>query len=220
MEKFLVLCCALALLFIVGCKSTAPKNAEPSPNGANSVPHTETARGWKVQAATIDPMDGRKTQLITTGDAGRQIVVCFEDGKLCHTNSPAVWVTSPCVVEPTPGIIAGHRNVRVKFDGVLQMEKRINRTFDSHAWAITDDHHAIFPQGLPVTFGPGAKSFIASLQKHKLMTIEYGCASYEREAVEFNIEGLQAAIESAGYSLELANNENGNAPKPRPHPSD
>lgn len=124
-------------------------------------------------------IDGKVTQLLSAGDVGSKVVICFKDGRLCSHGSAAVFVTSPCFVEGTDSDYG--RKVRFKFDwdNNLYVAK----------WGITDDHRAIFPLS--------PNPFISNLKKHKTMQLEFGCASYDKSVFVYRIDGLQVALDSA-----------------------
>jgi len=169
----------LSIILLAGCNSSPPptvqvENAKPVPQE-----HKPDMGLWHVQEPEISPIDGTKTQMLSTGITGSRLVLCFKDGKLCDVG---VFVTSPCWVEGGEELGTRYkRRVRLRFD---------EDKFLVETWAISDDHRGIFP------FSP--TNFISTLKRHKVLAVEFGCARYDSDVVTFYIDGLQAALESAG----------------------
>jgi hypothetical protein len=168
-------------VFLTGCNSSYPppqvENTKPAPQEQKP-----DIGAWYIQEPQISPIDGIKTQLLSTGPIGTRVVLCFENGKLCGGDHVGVFVTSPCWVDG--GEELGNlyrRRVRLRFD---------TDRFLVETWGITDDHQGIFPLS--------QKNFVSSLKKHKSLALEFGCARSDSSVVTFDIHGLQAAIESAG----------------------
>jgi len=177
---------SVSIVLLVGCNSpplltVQVANAKPVPQ------ERKLDIGlWHIQEPEISPIDGRKTQMLSTGTTGSSLVLCFENGKLCGGSNAGVFVTSPCWVEGGEEEFTHHkRRVRLRFD---------EDKFLVETWGISDDHRGIFP------FSP--KNFISSLKRHKVLAVEFGCARYDSDVVTFYIDGLQAALESAGLKPE------------------
>jgi hypothetical protein len=171
----------LAIILQTGCTSPPPDlPAETAkPPSQERKPDIGT---WDIQGPQVNPIDGTKTQFLSTGSVGSRLVLCFENGRLCHGSSVGVYVTSPCWVDGGEELGTRYkRRVRLRFD---------EDKFLVETWGISDDHHGIYP------YSP--KNFISSLKRHKRLAVEFGCARYDSDVVTLDIQGLQAAIESAG----------------------
>jgi len=171
----------LGVTSLYGCNPAAPPQVE----SAKPVPQEQKPDigVWYIQEPTINPIDGVKTQFLSTGPIGSKLVLCFQNGKLCGGKTAGVYVTSPCWVDG--GEEEGtfyKRRVRLKFD---------TDKFLVETWGISDDHLGIFPHS--------PQSFVATIKKHESLMVEFGCSrNGPDDVVTFNIHGLQAALESAG----------------------
>ena len=173
----------LGIMSLSGCNSSPPPATLQTENPKPITQEQKLDIGaWYIQEPRISPIDGTKTQMLSTGPVGRRLVLCFENGKLCGGNNIGVFVTSPCWVDGGEETGTRYkRRVRLRFD----MDK-----FLVEIWGISDDHRGIFP------YSP--KNFISSLKTHKSLAVEFGCDRSDSDVVTFDIHGLQAAIESAG----------------------
>jgi hypothetical protein len=63
----------------------------------------------------------------------------------------------------------------------------------TETWEITDDHRGISPH-----YG---QAFVALLEKHESLAVEFGCARYDSTVLTYNVHGLRAAIASAGLTF-------------------
>jgi hypothetical protein len=172
----------LCIILLAGCNSSPPS----TPQVENAMPVPQERKVdiglWHVQEPETSPIDGTKTQMLSTGTTGSRLVLCFENGRLCGGSNAGVFVTSPCWVEGGEEEFTQHkRRIRLRFD---------EDKFLVETWGISDDHRGIFP------FSP--KNFVSSLKRHKVLAVEFGCARYDSDVVTFYIDGLQAALESAG----------------------
>ena len=165
----------LGAAYLSGCDSL------PAPNPI--APQKPDIGEWHIEEPKINAIDGTKTQMITTGDIGSNLVLCFKNGKLCGSGSSGVFVTSPCSIIGEEAA-SYRRQVRLRFD---------DEKFLVETWDITDDQRAISPEA--------KENFIASLKSHKIFAIEFGCARSDSDVIIFQIHGLQAAIDAAGLKL-------------------
>lgn len=172
----------LSIILLAGCNSSPPptvqiENAKPVPQEQKP-----DIGAWDIQKPEISPIDGTKTQMLSTGTTGSSLVLCFENGKLCGGSNAGVFVTSPCWVEGGEDEFTHHkRRVRLRFD---------DDKFLVETWGISDDHRGIFPFS--------QQTFFSSLKRHKVLAVEFGCARYDSAVMTFYIDGLQAALETAG----------------------
>ncbi len=177
----------ICTFLLPGCNSPDPPDlrAPSSPLVENAKPVPQEQKReiglWDIQEPKISPIDGRKTQMLSTG-TGSRLVLCFENGKLCGGSDAGVFVTSPCWVEGGEELGTRYqRRVRMRFD---------QDKFLTDTWGISDDHRGIFPHS--------PQTFISSLKRHKVLAVEFGCARYDSDVMTFSIDGLQAALDSAG----------------------
>ena len=138
---------------------------------------------WDIEAPQINPMDGTKTQLLSTGPLGANLIVCFENGKLCSGRGVGAFIASPCIVEGNENGDEGtyERWIRVRFDAEPPQKE---------LWGIGDGRKGIFPHS--------QKSFLAEVYKHKQLMVEFGCDQRDSDVLTYDVHNLQAAVESAG----------------------
>jgi hypothetical protein len=176
----------LEAILLAGCNSPQPP-ALPVEN-AKAVPQEQKPDigHWYVQEPKISPIDGTKTQMLSTETTGSRLVLCFKNGKLCGGDVAGVFVTAPCWVDGGEELGTRYkRRVRLRFD---------TDKFLVETWDISDDHHGIIPHS--------PKTFISTLKQHKSLALEFGCdRSDPGDVVIFDIQGLEAAIQSAGLRL-------------------
>jgi hypothetical protein len=172
------------VVLLSGCSSPQPPPPAVQVESPKPAPPEQKSDigAWYIQDPEISPIDGVRTQLLSTGPIGTRLAVCFEDGKLCGGKHIGVFVTSPCWVDG--GEEEGsfyRRQIRLRFD---------TDKFLVETWGISDDHHGVFPLS--------PRTFIASVKQHKSLAVEFGCDRSDSSVVTFEIQGLQAAIEAAG----------------------
>ena len=180
MKKVLLWVCCITL---TACEVNSP----PPKSAALSSSVTEPKlSNWKVTKPQVSKLDGSTTQFIdTTGYV--YIHLCYESPKPC---SVLVSVAAPngCIIESNLNgdYTSWKRRIRYKFDhGKPQTE----------VWSIDDSRDAIIP--------PNEKVFIAELNKHKTMVVEFGCASYDSEEVTIDIDGLTGAVANLDSAFHL-----------------
>jgi hypothetical protein len=174
----------LCVFLLGGCSST-PTPMVQVENAKSAPAQQKPDEGlWHIQNPSINPIDGVKTQFLTSEAVpGVRLVICFKNGRLCSHGSIGVYVTAPCWVDGGEELGARYkRRVRLKFD---------EDKFLVENWNISDDHHAIFP--------PSQGAFISSLKKHESLKVEFGCdRSDPGDVVTFFIGHLEAALDEAG----------------------
>jgi hypothetical protein len=165
-----------------GCGSSQP---QPPAAVENAKPQKQTVDvgDWEIQAPEINPIDGTKTQFLSTGGIGDSLTLCFQNGKLCSGRYVGVFVASPCIVEGNEDndSTTYERLIRLRFDAE-QPRKEM--------WGIPRDRKGIFPHS--------QAAFVAELYKHKQLIVEFGCDIGDSSAITYDIHNLQAAIEVAG----------------------
>lgn len=174
----------LSVILATSCSSPPPPQSAQAQVSESAPQETKPDIGaWTIQTPQINPMDGTKTQLLSTGPLGVSLVLCFENGKICSGSSAGVFIAAPCVVESNVSGDVGEyeRRIRVRFD----TEKP-----QSELWGIVDDRKGILPLS--------DKNFLAELYKHKQLMVEFGCDAGDQDVFTYDIHNLQQAMESAG----------------------
>lgn len=174
----------LTVGLLAGCSSPPPSpSAQAEESKSTPQAQKRDIGAWDIEAPRINPMDETKTQLLSTGPLGANLVVCFENGKLCSGSGVGVFISSPCIVEGDENGDEGtyERSVRVRFDADLPRKE---------LWGIGDGRKGIFPHS--------QKSFLSELYKHEQLMVEFGCDQGDSDTVTYDIHNLKAAVESAG----------------------
>ena len=200
--KHLCLYAGAFLLFVsAGCtqqQGSPPPTPEAKETSTSSSPST-SASPWRIQDPKINPLDGAKTQFLSAGSlegkmehhyisglgdiplykSTAEIVVCFENGKLCGGTSIGARIDIDGFVS------SDDRSVRLKYDDGQPIRQQ---------WSRSDSHDSLFPSGRE-------KQFLAGLLNHKRLYFEFSKYEEAPQVVTFVIEGLPDAMQKAGLKI-------------------
>lgn len=201
--KYMLLC--TGILFVLACVGcTQQQAAQPAADSHSSTTASSTSTqvrqsSWHVQDPEINPLDGAKTQFLSTGSlegkleehyisglgslpnykSTAKIVLCFENGKLCSSRSIGARIDVDGFVSSDSG------SVRLKYDDGQPIRQR---------WSASDSHNSLFPYGRE-------KQFLAALLGHKQLYFEFSKYEEAEQVVTFDVAGLADAMKNAGLKV-------------------
>lgn len=167
----------LALGITMGCtRPTAAPSAAPAVTEAPAAP-TST---WYVQTPSVNPIDGVKTQLLSTeGTPEGSLVLAFDNGKLSTKHVGLRVQTSQGIIDYNE---YSRATVRLRFD---------DESPTTQSWGVSDDHTSVTPY-------QHEDHFLSQILSHKKLVVEYRLYERAPQTVTFILTGLAGEMIKAG----------------------
>lgn len=197
------LCLYVGLFLLLVCadctEQQGPRATPETKDTSTGSSRPTSVSPWDIQDPKINPLDGAKTQFLIAkslegkmeqhyisglGDmplykSTAEIVLCFENGKLCGGTSIGARIDVDGFVSSDSG------SVRLKYDEGQPIRQQ---------WSASDSHDSLFPYGRE-------KQFFVGLLNHKRLYFEFRKYEEAPQVVTFVIEGLPDAMQRAGLKI-------------------
>jgi hypothetical protein len=171
----------LALGITTGC-TTQPAAPSAAPSTAPAVTETPAAptSTWYVQTPTVSPIDGVRTQILSTeGNPEGSLVLTFDNGKLSTKHVGLRVETSQGIIDYNE---YSRATVRVRFD---------DESPTTQSWGVTDSHTSVTPY-------QHEDRFLSQILSHKKLVVEYRLYERASQTATFGLTGLAGEMTKAG----------------------